>query len=77
MKNGEVICLLWFKYNIVEDINDFVYGFVKIRNGKGNIVIDFIDFDYLFEISDCKSWLDGFILILIGSSKVNKFGVNV
>ncbi|OWZ65368.1 hypothetical protein AYX15_03091 [Cryptococcus neoformans] len=74
LKNGEATLSPRPKHNIVEDINDLVYGPAKTRNDKGNTATDPIDLGHSSEISDRKIRSDGSTSTLIGSSRANKSG---
>ncbi|OXG10403.1 hypothetical protein C367_06824 [Cryptococcus neoformans Ze90-1] len=74
LKNGEATLSPRPKHNIVEDINDLVYGPAKTRNDKGNTATDPIDLGHSSEINDRKIRSDGSTSTLIGSSRANKSG---
>ncbi|OXB33592.1 hypothetical protein J007_06744 [Cryptococcus neoformans] len=74
LKNGEATRSPRPKHNIVEDINDLVYGPAKTRNDKGDTATDPIDLGHSSEISDRKIRSDGSTSTLIGSSRANKSG---
>lgn len=73
LKNGEITRSPRPTYNIVEDIDDLVYGRVKTRDDQGNTAADPITLDHSSAINGHKIRSDESTSPLMEGSKANKY----